>query len=104
MEEDKVDAPIKIDKEVLKAKGLAVSDCMLEQWYGTAAGLLIGTPLGIRRKSLRPFVVAITAGTLADYLMGDAKCRTLSRDFKEAKAAFEAQEKRDKEQADSFEG
>ena len=69
-------------KQLLSKKGTDVSDCMLSVSTCTVVGVIVGTALGIRRKHLRPFVYAITAGTFADILYGYTnKCRRLINDY-----------------------
>lgn len=84
--------------ETSQQKAIRVSDCMLEQYMGTAAGVGIGLALGIQRKNIRPFVVAITLGTVADYLHGYyGPCREFREDYelsmKVAKASEESKNK-----------
>jgi hypothetical protein len=77
------------EKEFLKIKARVVSECMLSQYFGTAAGLGIGLAVGIQKKSLRSFVIAITAGTLADWVFGyTGPCRTSIEDYKNAEKMF----------------
>jgi hypothetical protein len=82
-----------------KVKRLAqeVSNCMLSQYFGTAAGLGIGLAAGIQRKSLRLFVISITFGTFADWVHGyTGPCRTMIQDFNYAKKALDDQVKAQK--------
>jgi hypothetical protein len=72
-------AQIKAD---LKAKGADLSNCMLEQSAGTVGGVLIGSFLGVRQKSLRPFVAAVTLGTAGDFGYGYYNaCLQLRKDY-----------------------
>jgi hypothetical protein len=76
-------------KDDLALKGRLVSECMLSNSYFTIAGVAVGTYLGIRRKHLRPFVYAITFGTLADLIYGYTNsCRTILDDYDKAKLAL----------------
>jgi hypothetical protein len=73
-------------KEEVALLGRMVSDCMLSNSWFTIAGVAIGTFLGVRRKNLRPFVYAITAGTAADLFYGyTGNCRRIIDDYEKAK-------------------
>jgi hypothetical protein len=43
-----------------------VSTCMLNNSYVTTVGVLIGTVIGVRRKSFQPLMYAGFAGALGD--------------------------------------
>jgi hypothetical protein len=78
-----------VTREQVRAKGQLVSDCMLEQYGGTVLGVGVGMLLGLRTKSLRPFVVAITLGTGADFANGYlGPCKTLIEDYREADRVY----------------
>ena len=69
-------------QQLLAKKGRDLSDCMLSVSTCTVIGVVVGTVVGIRRKHLRPFVYAITAGTFADIIYGYTnKCRGLIDDY-----------------------
>jgi hypothetical protein len=69
-------------QQILAKKGRDLSDCMLSVSTFTITGVVVGTVVGIRRKHLRPFVYAITAGTFADMIYGYTnKCRGLIDDY-----------------------
>jgi hypothetical protein len=93
--------------ETIQQKAIRVSDCMLEQYMGTAAGVGIGLALGLQRKNIRPFVIAITFGTAADYLHGYyGPCREFREDYEltvkiskaQEEAAKKAKEQKPKDQ------
>ncbi|RYH04818.1 hypothetical protein EON65_46410 [archaeon] len=87
---DESEKPLLSDQEILKIKARAASDCMLEQYFGTAAGVGIGLALGLQRKNIRPFVVAITVGTFADWVHGySGPCRGFIEDYKTATKALD---------------
>eukprot|EP01031_Cornospumella_fuschlensis_P038233 gene38233-46459_t len=82
------------DQDNIKNKARAASDCMLEQYFGTAAGVGVGLALGLQRRNIRPFIVAITVGTFADWVHGyTGPCRVLIEDYKAAKKALDEKEK-----------
>lgn len=96
--------PDQKEQELQKAKsiaGTAVSDCMLEQMVGTTAGVAAGLALGYHRKSLRPFVYCITAGTVVDVYLGySGSCKDKIREFDAARAdytKYKAQIQKEKE-------
>ena len=77
--------------EEVKAKGVAVSECMLSNSVCTIAGVGIGMFFGIRRKSLRPFVYAITLGSSGDLFYGYyGNCRESIADYNASKAIHAA--------------
>jgi phage shock protein PspC (stress-responsive transcriptional regulator) len=81
------DSPI--SKAFLKDKAMAVSNCMLSNSVGTVAGVGIGMYLGIQKKNLRPFVVAITIGAMADLFYGyTGNCRAMIDDYNVCKAMY----------------
>lgn len=85
-----MDEEIDRERESVKAKGRAVSSCMLQQHYATAAGVGVGLAVGLQKKSLRSFVIAITMGTLGDWLLGyTSNCKDLISDYKASKKAFD---------------
>lgn len=85
------------ESEDLRVKATAVSDCMLSQYFGTAVGLGLGLAVGIQKKSLRPFVIAVTAGTLGDWILGyTGPCRPMIQEYQAAKKAFNDQQKQEK--------
>ena len=43
------------------------SACVLSHWHYCAAGVLIGMPVSMKRKSHIPFVVGGVVGSVADY-------------------------------------
>ncbi len=78
-----------VTKEQVREKGQLVSDCMLEQYGGTMVGVGVGLLLGIRRRTLRPFVVAITLGTVTDFAIGYfGPCKKLTDEYKEAERLY----------------
>lgn len=80
-----------ITKEILSKKGELLSECMLGNSVCTVIGVASGTALGIRQKSLRPFVKLVTVGTLADLFYGyTGNCRALIDDFNHAKRSYES--------------
>ena len=83
-------APMKpATKQEVAVLGRAVSECMLSNSVGTIIGVAIGTYLGLKRKNLRPFVVAISFGTVADLFYGYTNnCRRLLDDFDRAKRSL----------------
>lgn len=77
-------------KELRKQHGQAASNCMLEQYGGVTTGVGIGMLLGIRQRSMRPFIVGVTAGTLADLVMGyNGPCKEHFEKLNEAQKAYE---------------
>lgn len=83
---DTQDVPRKITKQDLSDKAMQVSECMLGTYRCTIASVIVGTFLGLRRKHVRPFVYAITLGTLGDLLYGYTNvCRPLINDYERAK-------------------
>lgn len=77
-------------KEILKEKGKLVSDCMLEQYFGTAAGVGIGLAIGLQRRNVKPFLLVATAGSLMDYVHGYiGPCSSLIEDYNLAKKSFD---------------
>jgi hypothetical protein len=80
--------PTSAAKELLKAKGVNVSECMLGNSVCTIVGVCGGMYLGIKRKNLRPFVYAITAGSAGDLFYGYyGNCREMIEDYRLAKTA-----------------
>lgn len=70
--------------------GRALSSCMLDRYAITTGAVAIGTFLGWRKRNLRPFVSAITIGTLGDLAYGYFYCcKDNIREYMEAKAAFD---------------
>lgn len=80
------------EKELQKAKtaaGTTASDCMLEQMVGTTAGVAAGLVLGYYRRSLRPFVFCITAGTVLDVYLGySGNCKDKIKEYDAARAEY----------------
>lgn len=75
---------------MMTAKAQAVSDCMLEQYMGTAVGVGVGLALGLQRRNVRPFILAITFGTFGDWISGYyGPCRPAIEDFQRARSTFE---------------
>lgn len=73
-------------KEELAEKARLVSECMLSNYACTIVGVVVGTFMGIRRKHLRPFVYAITAGTFGDIFYAYTNsCRPVINDYERAK-------------------
>jgi len=70
----------------LKSQGQLVSACMLQQSMFTFAGVGIGLAFGLQRRNLRPFVISVTLGTIADatyaYMFS---CRGIIDDFNKAR-------------------
>ena len=84
------DTPRKLTKKDLSDKAMQVSECMLGTYRCTIASVVVGTFLGLRRKHVRPFVYAITLGTLGDILYGYTNaCRPLINDYERAKLEIE---------------
>ncbi|CAM9468567.1 unnamed protein product [Ectocarpus fasciculatus] len=52
-----------------------LSSCMLSHYKYCAAGVLLGLPLSIHKKSYWPVTMAAVAGTAADFKEGSANCR-----------------------------
>lgn len=77
-------------KDILKEKGKLVSDCMLEQYFGTAAGVGIGLAIGLQSRNVKPFLIIASAGSLMDYVHGYiGPCSSLIEDFNLAKLSAE---------------
>jgi len=84
------DAPRKLTKKDLSDKAMQVSECMLGTYRCTIVSVIVGTFLGLRRKHVRPFVYAITLGTLGDIMYGYTNaCRPLINDYERAKLEIE---------------
>lgn len=65
--------------------GKLLSACMLQQSMFSFAGVGIGLALGIHRKNLRPFIICISAGTLADATYGyHYACKEIIKDYNES--------------------
>jgi hypothetical protein len=74
-----------------KSKGRLVAACMLQQSMFTFVGVGIGLGLGLQRRNLRPFVIAVTLGTVADAVYGSLiACRPVIDDFRKSVAAAES--------------
>ena len=72
----------------LQARGQLVSACMLQQSMFSFLCVGVGLALGLQRKTLRPFIYAVTAGTLADATYGYMfACREAIEDYNKCKAA-----------------
>ena len=72
----------------IQSKGQLVAACMLQQSMFTFAGVGIGLALGLQRRNLRPFVIAVTAGTVADAVYGSlVACRPVLDDYRKSVAA-----------------
>jgi len=52
--------------EEMKEKGMAVSNCMLEQTMGTVVGVAAGLAIGLRMKSVKPLILTSFMGSTAD--------------------------------------
>ncbi|CAN0299012.1 unnamed protein product [Ascophyllum nodosum] len=52
-----------------------LSSCMLSHYKYCAAGMLLGLPLSIHRKSYWPVTFAMVAGTAGDLMEANTKCR-----------------------------
>lgn len=77
-------------KEEISKKGVLVSQCMLDNSLYTVLGVFAGVAIFSRTRIKRHFVIAITAGTFADLLIGyHGTCRPLREDFELAKAEYE---------------
>jgi len=86
--------PPKSPKDVMEEKGKLVSDCMLGQYFATAAGVGIGLAMGMQRRNVRPFLVFATAGTVMDFVHGyTGPCRTLIEEFNVAVKEVEEERK-----------
>jgi len=80
--------------EGLKEKGKRISDCMLEQYFGTAAGVGIGLAVGLQRRNVKPFLIIATCGSLMDYVHGYVgPCSGLIEDYNAAKRSMESEQK-----------
>lgn len=67
------------------SKGKLVAACMLQQSMFTFAGVGIGLALGLQRRNLRPFIICISAGTLADATYGyQYACKEIIRDYNQS--------------------
>jgi len=76
-----------------KSKGQLVAACMLQQSMFTFAGVGIGLAVGLHRRNLRPFVVAVTVGTVADAVYGSLiACRPVIDDYRKSVAAAQSSE------------
>ena len=67
-----------------------LGECMLSNWKLCAAGVLLGLPISMHRKSYMPFVVGGVLGSAADYYQGyTVDCLALRQrvEAMEAKAA-----------------
>lgn len=94
---DPTSPPTVSAKQLLKEKGKLVSDCMLEQYFGTAAGVGIGLAIGLQRRNVKPFLIIASAGSLMDYVHGYiGPCSSLIEDYNLAKKSLdnEAQSKK----------
>eukprot|EP00903_Cladosiphon_okamuranus_P008559 g8213.t1 len=60
------------EEEVLAAE---LSSCMLSHYKYCAAGVLLGLPLSIHKKSYWPVALAAVAGTAADFKEGSDNCK-----------------------------
>ena len=79
--------------EEVRRKGEVSSACMLQQSMATVTGVGIGLALGLRAKSVKPFLLTSFLGTAADLGYGSLyACRELLEEFRECKTAFNAQE------------
>mmetsp|Transcript_64178 Transcript_64178/g.144762 ORF Transcript_64178/g.144762 Transcript_64178/m.144762 type:complete len:102 (+) Transcript_64178:185-490(+) len=65
-------APSESTEEVTRRQaGLAMSDCLFGQYYGTVGMLFgVGLPVSIRLKNYWPAMTAGLVGTLADFAYG----------------------------------
>jgi hypothetical protein len=87
--ETKVDEPL-ITKEEVSRHGRLVSECLLSNYTCTVASVLVGMGLGIWKKNLKPFLIAITVGSVGDIFYGyTVNCRTYINEYEKAKRAFE---------------
>jgi hypothetical protein len=77
-------------KEEISKKGVLVSQCMLDNSLYTVLGVCSGVAIFSKTRIKRHFVIAITAGTFADLVIGYfGTCRPLREDFELAKAEYE---------------
>jgi hypothetical protein len=78
-----------ITEEEVKAKGELASACMLQQSMATVTGVAVGLALGLRAKSVKPFLVTSFAGTAADLGYGSMyACRDMIEAHSAAKKAW----------------
>ena len=75
-----------MSKEEISKKGAAVGECLLNNSMFFAVGLVAGSFLSVRRKNVRPFVVAVGMGTAGDMVFGYCySCRQLINEYELAK-------------------
>ncbi len=68
--------------------GQAVTDCLLSNSIFTVAFVLLGTYIGVKRKSYRPLAVAAVSGSIADGIYGYYySCRDLINAYNTARAS-----------------
>lgn len=69
-------------------QGSAVTDCILNNSWFTVGFVLVGTYVGVKRKSYRPLAAAAVAGSLCDALYGYYySCRDLIVAYEASRAA-----------------
>ena len=69
-----------------QAAGLALSNCMFSQYFGTFGMLFaVGVPVSIRAKNYWPAVTAGLVGTVLDFAYGyNFACASLVNDYRRA--------------------
>lgn len=76
-------------KDEVSKKGAAVGECLLNNSMFFAVGLVAGSFMSMRRKNLRPFVMAVGMGTLGDMFFGYTySCRPLINEYEQAKEQY----------------
>ena len=76
--------------EEVRAKGELASACMLQQSFATVIGVAVGLAIGLRTKSVKPFLLTSISGTAADLAVGSFyACRSELDDFNACRLAFE---------------
>jgi hypothetical protein len=67
---------------------LELNSCYLNQLNFAIIGTIIGTMIGVKRKTYQPLVLGITAGSIGDYLYGrNYACKQLQEEYDICKAA-----------------
>ena len=75
-----------MSKEEIGKKGAAVGECLLNNSMFFAVGLVAGSFISMKKKNVRPFVVAVGLGTLGDMCFGYCySCRQLINEYEQAK-------------------